>query len=153
MTAPAIPESYRDAVVAHIMIDGASDAIAFYRKAFGATELFRLDGPNGTVAHAEIRVQSSVLMLGDADGPVFTAPTAAGATVALHVFVDDVDALVHRAAEAGAEVLQPPADQFHGHRTAILRDPFGHVWVFLTHLADLSPEELVRAHGAAGGGR
>ncbi|MCP2335654.1 VOC family protein [Actinomadura rupiterrae] len=141
----AVPEIYRNAVVSHIMLDGAADAIDFYVRAFGAKELFRLDGPDGRIVHAEISVQGSTLMLGDADGPYFTAPSTAGATTAgLHVFVPDVDALTRRATEAGAELLQPPADQFHGDRTAILRDPFGHVWVFLTHLEDLTPQELAR---------
>jgi PhnB protein len=145
MTVTVIPEAYRNAVVAHIMLDGAADAIDFYARAFGAVELFRLDGPDGRVLHAEIRIQGSTLMLGDAEGPHFHAPTTAGGTtVGLHVFVDDVDALAQRAAEAGAELLQPPADQFHGDRTAILKDPYGHVWVFLTHLEDLTPAELAR---------
>ncbi|MFC4913508.1 VOC family protein [Actinomadura gamaensis] len=145
MTATAIPEPYRNAVVSHIMLDGAADAIDFYVRAFGAKELFRLDGPDGRVVHAEIRIQGSTLMLGDAEGPHLTSPTAAGATTAaLHVFVDDVDALAHQATAAGAELLQPPTDQFHGDRTAMLKDPYGHIWIFLTHLEDLPPEEITR---------
>ncbi|MET7927450.1 VOC family protein [Streptomyces sp. NPDC005349] len=140
-----VPETYRNAVVAHIMIDGATAAIDFYAEAFGAVELFRIDGPGGRVVHAEVGVAGSTIMLGDAEGPVFRAPTATGGTtVGLHVFVDDVDALAERAVAAGAELLQPPANQFHGDRTAILRDPFGHVWVFLTHLEDLTPDEVAR---------
>ncbi|MFI2763512.1 VOC family protein [Streptomyces echinatus] len=144
-TETAIPETYRNAVVAHIMVDGAANAIDFYTRAFGAEELFRLGGPDGRIVHAEVRIHGSVLMLGDAEGPLFGAPTAlGGTTVGLHVFVDDVDALVRRATAAGAELLQPPADQFHGHRTAMVRDPHGHVWVFLTHLEDITPDELDR---------
>ncbi|MET8209828.1 VOC family protein [Streptomyces sp. NPDC005373] len=140
-----VPETYRNAVVAHIMIDGAAAAIDFYAEAFGAVELFRIDGPAGRVVHAEVGVAGSTIMLGDAEGPVFRAPTATGGTtVGLRVFVDDVDTLAERAVAAGAELLQPPANQFHGDRTAILRDPFGHVWVFLTHLEDLTPEEVAR---------
>jgi PhnB protein len=145
MTTTAIPETYRNAVVAHIMVDGAANAIDFYTRAFGAQEVFRLDGPDGRIVHAEVRIQGSVIMLGDAEGPVFSAPTAVGVTtVGLHVFVDDVDALAQRATAAGAELLQPPADQFHGDRTTILKDPHGHVWVFLTHLEDLTPDEVAR---------
>ncbi|MET7518148.1 VOC family protein [Streptomyces sp. NPDC005480] len=144
LTSP-VPEAYRNAVVAHIMIDGAAAAIDFYTEAFGAVELFRIDGPDGRVVHAEVSVAGSTIMLGDVEGPLFRAPTAAGGTtVGLHVFVDDVDALARRAVAAGAELLQSPADQFHGDRTAILRDPFGHVWVFLTHLEDLTPDEITR---------
>lgn len=145
MTATVVPEAYRNAVVAHIMIDGAAAAIDFYAEAFGAEELFRLGRPDGRLAHAEVRIQGSTLMLGDAEPPVFRAPDpAAGTTVALHVFVDDVDTLTRRAVAAGAELLQPPTDRFHGDRTAILRDPFGHVWIFLTHLEDLAPAEIAR---------
>ncbi|MFD9789351.1 VOC family protein [Streptomyces sp. NPDC059070] len=145
MTTSVVPETYRNAVVAHIMLDGAARAIEFYTRAFGAVELFRLDGPEGRVLHAEIKIHGSTVMLGDAEGPVFGAPTAVGGTtVALHVFVEDVDAVAHRAAAAGAEILQPPTDQFHGDRTAIVKDPYGHVWIFLTHLEDLTPEEVAR---------
>ncbi|MCX5439322.1 VOC family protein [Streptomyces sp. NBC_00056] len=145
MPTSPVPEAYRNAVVAHIMIDGAAAAIDFYAEAFGAVELFRIDGPDGRVVHAEVGVAGSTIMLGDAEGPLFRAPTAAGGTtVGLHVFVDDVDALARRAVAAGAKLLQSPADQFHGDRTAILRDPFGHVWVFLTHLEDLTPDEITR---------
>ncbi|MFF4692454.1 VOC family protein [Streptomyces sp. NPDC001307] len=145
MTTTAVPENYRNAVVAHIMVDGAADAIDFYARAFGAEELFRLDAPDGRIVHAEVRIQGSTIMLGDAEGPLFRAPTAiGGTTVGLHVFVDDVDALARRAAAAGAEVLQPPADQFHGDRTTMVKDPYGHVWIFLTHLEDLTPDEVAR---------
>ncbi|WP_217229215.1 VOC family protein [Streptomyces anulatus] len=145
MTETAIPETYRNAVVAHIMVDGAANAIDFYTRAFGAEELFRLDGPDGRIMHAEVKIQGSTIMLGDADGPLFSAPTAVGGTtVGLHVFVADVDALARQATAAGAELLQPPADQFHGDRTTMLKDPYGHVWVFLTHLEDLTPDEVAR---------
>ncbi|MGW0770564.1 VOC family protein [Streptomyces sp. NPDC002676] len=139
------PETYRNAVIAHVMIDGAAAAIDFYTEAFGAAELFRLAGPDGRIVHAEVSVQGSTIMLGDAEGPVFSAPTAlGGTTVGLHAYVADVDALARQAVAAGAELLQPPADQFHGDRTTILRDPFGHVWVFLTHIEDLTPDEIAR---------
>ncbi|MEV0412872.1 VOC family protein [Streptomyces sp. NPDC050448] len=140
-----VPERYRTAVVAHIMVADAPAALSFYRRAFGAVEDFRLDHPEGGVMHAEIRIGGAVLMLGDTSEGPFTAPPELGGTsVALHVFVPDVDALVRTAVAEGAELLQPPADQFHGDRTAILRDPFGHLWVFLTHLEDVSGEELER---------
>ncbi|MGW7090658.1 VOC family protein [Streptomyces sp. NPDC054874] len=145
MTETAIPETYRNAVVAHIMVDGAANAIDFYTRAFGAEELFRLGGPDGRIVHAEVEIQGSTIMLGDAEGPLFSAPTAVGGTtVGLHVFIDDVDALARQATAAGAELLQPPADQFHGDRTTMLKDPYGHIWVFLTHLEDLTPDEVAR---------
>ncbi|MET8703346.1 VOC family protein [Kitasatospora sp. NPDC058032] len=149
-TDSVVPDRYRYAVVPHIMVGDAAAAIDFYVKAFGAREDFRLDAPGGGILHAEISIGQSVLMLGDTgDSAPFAAPTALGGTsVALHVFVPDVDALAERAEAAGAEVLQPPTDMFHGDRTAILRDPSGHVWVFLTHLENPSLDELHRRMSA-----
>ncbi|MEV5181929.1 VOC family protein [Streptomyces werraensis] len=151
-----IPARYRYAVVPHIMVDDAAAAIDFYRRAFGAREDFRLEAPGGGVLHAEITIGRSVLMLGDAgvkeaEDASFTAPAflGGGTSVTLHVFVPDVDALAARAEAEGAEVLQPPTDMFHGDRTAILRDPSGHLWVFLTHLEDVDEDELRRRLAAA----
>ncbi|MDJ0381214.1 VOC family protein [Streptomyces sp. G-G2] len=146
-----VPERHRTAVVPHILVADAAAAIDFYTRAFGATEDFRLGRPGngGGILHAEIRIGAAVLMLGDAvgesgEGP-FASPSALGGTsVALHVYVADVDALVRTAVAEGAELLQEPADQFHGDRTAILRDPAGHVWIFLTHQREVSGEELAQ---------
>jgi PhnB protein len=140
----AIPHRYHHAVIPHIMIDGAAEAIDFYKVAFGAEELMRIAHPDGRILHAEIRVHDSTLMLGDAEGEFRSPRTAGGTTAGLHVYVEDVDGLYHRAVAAGAESLQPPADMFYGDRTAMLRDPFGHVWVLLTHLEDLPVDEIVR---------
>ncbi|MGA5086220.1 VOC family protein [Streptomyces pseudogriseolus] len=152
----AVPERYHYAVVPHIMVDDAAAAIDFYRRAFGAREDFRLEAPGGGVLHAEITVARSTLMLGDAsvkeaEDASFTAPAflRGGTSVTLHVFVPDVDALAARAEAEGAEILQPPTDMFHGDRTVILRDPSRHLWVFLTHLEDVSEDELRRRLAAA----
>ena len=126
-----IPEQYAHAVIPHIMIDGAAEAIKFYTTAFGASEHFRLHGDDGRIVHAEISIEGSTLMLGDADPP-FVSPGAAGASVALHVYVPDADRTTARAVAAGAELLSPPADMPYGARQSMLRDPFGHVWIFLT---------------------
>ncbi|MFK8909476.1 VOC family protein [Streptomyces sp. YS-3] len=146
-----IPDRYRYAVIPHIMVDDAVSAIDFYRRAFGAREDFRIDAPGGGILHAEITVGRSVLMLGDAgeDEPKpgsFAAPASLGGStsVMLHVYVPDVDGLAERAEAAGAEILQPPMDTFHGDRTVILKDPSGHMWVFLTHVEDVPEEELRR---------
>jgi PhnB protein len=144
-----VPERYRYAVVPHIMVEDADAAIDFYARAFGAREDFRIAGPDGGVLHAEITIGRSVLMLGDGggegDGP-FVAPSrlGGGTSAGLHVYVPEVDDLAKRAEAAGAEVLQPPKDMFHGDRTVILKDPFGHVWVFLAHFEDVSVEEVQR---------
>ncbi|GAA2813189.1 VOC family protein [Kitasatospora paracochleata] len=126
-----IPEQYRNTVIPHIMVDGAADAIAFYTAAFGASELFRLDGDAGRIVHAEISVCGATLMLGDADAP-FATPDRSRPSVALHVYVPDVDGLTARAVDAGAELLSPPADMPYGARQSMLRDPFGHIWILLT---------------------
>ncbi|MDH6190445.1 PhnB protein [Streptomyces sp. CZ24] len=149
-----VPAAYRHAVVPHLLVDDADAALAFYERAFGAEPRFRLDGDEGEVVHAELIVAGAVLMLGDARGDL-RSPAALGATpVILHVYVPDVDALTARATAAGAELLEGPADQFHGDRTAMLRDPSGHLWIFLTHLEDLTPEQiaqrLAEANGTAG---
>ncbi|MBD0843093.1 VOC family protein [Streptomyces sp. TRM68416] len=152
-----IPDRYRYAVIPHIMVDDAAAAIDFYQRAFGAHEDFRVDAPGGGVLHAEVTVGQSVLMLGEATADEagvgsFLAPTSlgGGTSVTLHVFVPDVDSLAERAEAAGAEILQPPTDMFHGDRTVILKDPSGHVWVFLTHIEDVSEEELRRRLASAG---
>ncbi|WP_435796812.1 VOC family protein [Streptomyces flaveolus] len=152
-----IPDRYRHAVIPHIMVDDAAAAIDFYERAFGAREAFRIDAPGGGILHAEITVGRSVLMLGDAgaggaETDAFAAPASlgGGTSVMLHVFVPDVDSLARRAEAAGAEILQPPTDMFHGDRTVILKDPAGHRWVFLTHLEDISEEELLSRLPTAG---
>lgn len=157
-TAPIeIPDRYRYAVIPHIMVDDAAAAIDFYQRAFGAREDFRVDAPGGGILHAEITIGRSALMLGDAsveeaEAASFAAPASlgGGTSVTLHVFVPDVDALAARAEAAGAEIVQPPKNMFHGDRTVILRDPAGHLWVFLTHVEDVTQEELLRRMAAAG---
>ena len=157
-TAPIeIPDRYRYAVIPHIMVADAAAAIDFYQRAFGAREDFRVDAPGGGILHAEITIGRSALMLGDAsldeaEAASFAAPASlgGGTSVTLHVFVPDVDALAARAEAAGAEIVQPPKDMFHGDRTVILKDPAGHLWVFLTHVEDVTREELLRRMAAAG---
>ncbi|MFF6806175.1 VOC family protein [Streptomyces sp. NPDC012616] len=151
-----IPDRYRCAVIPHIMVDDAAAAIDFYQRAFGAREDFRIDAPSGGILHAEITVGRSALMLGDAgaeasDAASFAAPASlgGGTSVMLHVFVPDVDSLAERAEAAGAEILQPPTDMFHGDRTVVIKDPAGHMWVFLSHKEDVSREELRRRLAAA----
>jgi PhnB protein len=142
MSSSNAPDRYRYAVIPHVMVTDANHAMAFYANAFGAEEVFRVGGPNETVLHAEMMIAGSLFMVGDAAEPL-AAPAAGRRTVVgLHVYVDDVDALTERAVSVGAEVLQEPLDMFYGDRSAMLRDPFGHVWVLLQHLVDLSPEEI-----------
>ncbi|MEV4006338.1 VOC family protein [Actinomadura sp. NPDC049753] len=141
------PERYRNAVISHAMIRGAKEALAFYEKAFGAEVIFRIDAPDGTLGHTEIAIEGSTLMLSEAHPP-FVAPDEHGSSVVLHVYVDDVDAVVARAESEGAEIIDPPADAPFGARAAILRDPFGHTWVFLTHIEDVPDDVLERRMNA-----
>ena len=138
----AIPDRYRYAVIPHVMVDGAAKAITFYETAFAATELFRVAQPDGRIVHAEIRIGASVVMVGDADPPFRSPSAAGGSTVGLHVYVEDVDTQVAHAVDAGATLLQPAQDMFYGDRVAMIEDPFGHIWVLLTHQQDLTPQQI-----------
>jgi PhnB protein len=144
------PERYRNAVIAHIYVEGASDAIAFYKKAFGAQELFRVAGKDGKIVHGEIAICGSVVMIGDpGDEGLYGEPRKLGAcTAGLHIMVDDNETLLRRASAAGAEEIQPVTEMFYGASTSSVRDPFGHVWVLLSWKEDLDAAEIER-RGAA----
>jgi PhnB protein len=135
----------------YVIVRGASSAIDFYTKAFGARELFRLKDPSGKVGHAEMEIRGAHFMLADeypdfgALGPV----TIGGTAVAIHLYVEDVDAVVTTAVDAGATVLQPLRDEFFGDRIAILSDPFGHKWHLASRKETVSPEEMQRRMDAA----
>jgi PhnB protein len=143
------PERYRNAIVPHIYIDGARKAIAFYERAFGAVELFRIADPEGRILHAELSICDSVVMLGDPDPRHYAEPRVLGkCTASLHIFVDDNAAFLRRAVDAGAEQVQAPTEMFYGANSASLRDPFGHVWVLLSWKEDLEPAEMERRGNA-----
>ena len=139
----AIPDGMHT-LTPHIVCEGASDAIAFYQKAFNAQELARLPGPDGKVMHAAIRIGDSVMMLMD-DFPQWGSlgPKALkGTPVTLHLYVQDVDAALKQAVAAGAQLTMPAADMFWGDRYGQVVDPFGHRWSIATHKQDLTPEEI-----------
>lgn len=143
------PARYRNTVVPHIYVDGASNGIAFYDRAFGAVELLRVNRPDGKILHAEISICGSLVMIGDPDDKLYAEPRTLGrCTASLHIFSDDNEALLRRAVEAGAEEIQPPTDLFYGANSASVRDPFGHVWVLLTWKQDLEPAEIERRGNA-----
>lgn len=131
----------------HLICAGASDAIAFYQAAFGAVELSRLPAPNGTLMHAMLRIGDSALMLVDEcpEMGVRGPKTLNGSPVTVHLYVDDVDAVVAQAVAAGATVTMPVADMFWGDRYGRLADPFGHHWSVATHIRDMTPEEIRQA--------
>lgn len=154
MAVKAIPDGY-DAAIPYLSSRNAAAAIEFYTRAFGARELMRHAMPDGRIGHAEVQIGNAKIMLADEFPEMgFVSPQQLGGTpVGLHVYVEDVDALVRRAADAGARVLREPADQFYGDRAATLEDPDGHRWFFSTHIEDVSPEEMQRrGEEAAKGG-
>ena len=133
-------------VTPYLIVADAAAAIDFYRAVFGAEERFRLTDPQGRVSHAEIAIGASTIMLAD-EHPDFgaLAPAAfGGSPVKLHVQVDDADAVVARAAEAGATVLRPVKDEFYGERTGMIADPFGHAWYVATPKEAVGVEEMQR---------
>jgi PhnB protein len=150
-----IPAGYHS-VTPYLICDGAADAIEYYKKAFGATELFRMDH-QGKVGHAELKIGDSPIMLADEYPQMgYRSPKALGGTpVSIMIYVEDVDTVYKRAIDAGATELKALQDQFYGDRSGTLTDPFGHVWTVATHKEDVSMEEMNRrmaaAHGAGGG--
>ena len=148
-----IPEGYHS-VTPYLIIRGAADAIEFYKKAFGATELFRFPGPDGKIGHAELQVGNSRIMLADEYPDMgYNGPqTLGGSPVALMIYLADVDTVFNRAVEAGATVKEALQDKFYGDRIGTVIDPFGHRWHLATHQEDVSMEEMERRAKAAGGG-
>lgn len=134
-------------VTPHLVCAGAADAIEFYKKAFNAVEAGRLPGPQGKLMHAMIRIGDSVVMLVDEmpEWGSFGPKSLKGSPVTIHLYVEDVDAVVARAVAAGAKITMPVADMFWGDRYGKLEDPFGHHWSVATHIRDVSPEEMQQA--------
>jgi len=153
MSVKPIPEGYHS-VTPHLIIKGAAEAIEFYKKAFGATELFRFPAPDGKVGHAEIKIGDSPVMLADEYPDMgYKGPQSfGGSPVSLMIYVDDVDVVFNRAVDAGATVREAVTDKFYGDRTGTVTDPFGHVWHVSTRKEDLSMEEMERRAKAAHGG-
>ncbi|HXH83279.1 MAG TPA: VOC family protein [Candidatus Tectomicrobia bacterium] len=145
MPVKPIPDGYH-AVTPYLSIAGAAEALDFYRRAFGATEIMRMAQPDGRIGHAEMRIGDSRVMLADEFPEMnFRGPRAIGGTpVHLHLYVEDVDAVVARAVAAGATVVRPVQDQFYGDRSGTVADPYGHVWHVATHKEDVPPEEMRR---------
>jgi PhnB protein len=144
-----VPEGYHS-VTPYLHIRGAARAIEFYKQVFGATEVLRMDAPDGKIGHAEIRIGDSHVMLADEfpEMGVRSPQSFGGSPVALLLYVEDVDDLAERAVAAGAKLESPVEDKFYGDRMGKLVDPFGHIWAIATHTEDVSPEELEKRMAA-----
>jgi PhnB protein len=140
-----IPEGYHS-VTPYLIVKGAARALEFYKKAFNATELVRMEGPGGTIGHAEFQIGNSRIMMADEfpDMGARSPETIGGSPVGLCIYTEDVDALFKQALAAGGKQERPVVDQFYGDRSGTLRDPFGHQWTVATHKEDVSPEEMER---------
>ena len=150
MTKP-IPEGYH-AITPYLMVKRGAEAIEFYVRAFGAVEHERMQDPSGTIRHAEITIGNSRVMLADEHPEIgaLSPQTIGGSPVGLHLYVEDVDAVVARAVAAGATLTRAVADQFYGDRVGGITDPFGHRWFIATHKEDLTKDELHRRAAAQG---
>jgi PhnB protein len=154
MPVSPVPAGY-NAVTPYIIVEGATNALQWYRDVFGAKEGMRLPAPGGRIGHAEISIGGSKIMLADAhpemgaEGP----NKFGGSPVSLHLYLPDVDAVVARAAAAGATVKSPPEDKFYGDRLGTIVDPFGHNWHISTHIEDVTEAEIKRRMKAMFGDR
>jgi len=140
-----IPKGY-NSISPYLVIKGAAQAIEYYKKVFGATEVFRMNQPDGKVSHAELQIGDSRIMVSEENpkmGQGHVSAAGVGASpVSLYLYLPDVDRIVARAVAEGAKILKPVQDQFYGDRSAFLQDPFGHLWSVATHIEDVAPKDL-----------
>jgi PhnB protein len=150
MAVNPIPEGYHSLQI-YLAVEDAAKAIDFYTEAFGAEETIRMPGPDGKVAHAELQIGDSKLMLSDPFEHSDVRPPSerGGPTASIFMYVDDVDATFEQAQRAGATVVSELEDMFWGDRFGTVADPFGHVWAMATHKEDLSEEEMAERSKAA----
>lgn len=143
MAVKAIPQGFHS-ITPYLHVNDGAKAIAFYKQAFGALEVYRLDMPDGSVGHAELTIGNSHIMLADQtrDGGLRSPTDLDGTSVAIHLYVEDVDGMYAQAMAAGAVSDMPVTDMFYGDRTGSLKDPFGHLWFIGTHKEDLTPQEI-----------
>lgn len=146
-----VNRSSKQTVSAYLVVQDSSTAIDFYGRAFGATELFRLTGPDGKVGHAEIRIGNSIIMLADEfpDFGALSPQTIGGCPIKLHLVVDNADAAMSRAIAAGGTQLRAATDQFYGERAGLIADPFGYSWFLAQKIEDVSVQEMQRRWDAS----
>ncbi|MEO8648836.1 MAG: VOC family protein [Acidobacteriota bacterium] len=142
-----------EGITPYLICKNAAAAIDFYKRAFGAEEIYRIEG-EGVVGHAEMKIGKGLFMLAD-EFPSMGAEspeTVGGTPVSLYIYVEDVDSFTEKAIAEGLTVLKPVADQFYGDRSGHFQDPFGHKWGFATHIEDLTPEQISERAAAAHAG-
>jgi PhnB protein len=149
MATKPIPEGYH--ITPYLAVDDAAEAIEYYKEVFGAKERVRMDAPDGKIGHAELEIGDSLVMLADAFPQFATRPPKelGGTSVSVFMYVEDVDAVVKKAVDAGATITTEVVDQFWGDRFGSVKDPFGHVWSIATHVEDIPPEEMAERAKAA----
>ena len=143
MSVKPIPEGYHT-LTAYLAVEDADRAIEFYKDAFGAEEVVRMGAPDGRVAHAELQIGDTVLMVSD-PYPMQNAKSPkelGGTTVSIFMYVEDVDASYKKAIDSGATAIMEPDDMFWGDRFGSFTDPYGHAWAIATHIEDLSEDEM-----------
>ena len=152
-TAKPVPEGHHT-VTPHLVVRGAAQAIEFYKKAFGAQELMRMEGPGGLIGHAEIKIGDSIIFLADEfpQAPCKSPQTLGSTTCTLNIYLDNVDKTYDTAVKAGGKVAMPLADMFWGDRYGQVTDPFGHRWGIAQHLRDVPADEINAAAAALFGG-
>jgi len=150
MAVEPIPEGY-NTISPYLAVDDAEKAIEYYKKAFGAEETVRMNGPDGKIGHAELKIGDSHVMLSDPfPQSTTTSPKELGGTSgSIFMYVEDVDAVVQKAVDAGGTVTMEVEDQFWGDRFGSITDPFGHNWSIATHVEDLTPKEIEERGKAA----
>ena len=140
-----VPEGY-STIQPYLAVDNAAEAIDFYQRAFGAQERYRMPGPGGSIMHAEVQIGDSVVMLSDPFPQASTTPPKqlGGTSVSIMIYTEDTDSLYKQAVDAGGESLMEPDTMFWGDRMSSVKDPFGHSWTIMTHVEDVSEEEMQR---------
>lgn len=150
----AVPKGYHS-VIPYLIVNGAANAIEFYKKVFGAKVVMRMDLPNGKISHAELKIGDSKIMLGDQcpERGAYAPANYGGSPVGIHLYIKNVDEVVKRAVRAGAKLIRPVENMFYGDRSAAIKDPFDHQWYVSTHVEDVSIAQVKKRAAALFGNK
>jgi PhnB protein len=139
----AIPKGYHN-VTPYLVVEGASEAINFYKSTFGAKQVFRMDKPDGKVGHAELKIGDAKIMLADKcpEMEKMVGEDYGSGAISIHLYVKNVDTTIEKAVSGGAKIIMPAQDMFYGDRNGMIKDPFGHIWSVATHIEDVTPAKI-----------